>query len=368
MSEPAGHRHSSSLDSTNGIQVPEVVKQAFEAPRTPTKLVTSYSASADMFMRSLPPRRAQAWANDLPPPTPPKDKVDVSPLSISKNTNRQYSHDSFATKRAFSASHTDLPYLADDPNDSMNSPTVRPSARTSSKTVYRGSGDSTRAKSMPRPLSPEERQRMRMLARKKREEDELQAAQEESARMERIRHQKEQMQRDQEREERERLERIRQEKEHALAEKARREREHQQEEERKAREMEEKRQKEKERRALLARKLEEDRERNERRIQENLRKREEERKMSEAKRKAKMKEIQSRFADRFGTRPVLLEGSVTVQTSASISWKRRYFELTANAVQFYRDSQVCACAICVAGNFLITNWFVSRTEGNHWMS
>lgn len=341
VSGPADHRQSSSIDSANGMNAPQVAKYASETSATPSRSATLYGPRAEVSMSRSPPTRqaSKGWKDELPPPTPPKDKIDTSPLSWSRSAGRAQSKESFATKRAFSTSHSDLPYLSNGA-DEMNRTVLRPGARSTQVKVNHGSTDSARAKSMPRPLSPEEKQRMRMLARKQREEDELQAAQEESARMARIRREKEEMLHDLEREERERLERLHREKEYALAEKARRESERQREEERKAREMEEKRSKEKERRAMLARRLEEDRERNERRIQETARRKEEERKLAEVKRKAKMKEIQSRYADRIGTRPVLLEGSVTVQTSASISWKRRYFELTTHAVEFYRDSQV----------------------------
>lgn len=324
------------------MRSPQVARYASETTGTPTKTLPRDPGVETSTSRPLPSRQASMrWQEDLPPPTPPKDKIDTSPLSLSKSRGHAPPIESFATKRAFSASHADLAYLSDDVNDDMDRLAGRPTARSTYVTVNRGGGnDFARAKSTPRPLSPEERQRMRMLARKQREEDELQAAREESARMERIRLQKERMLRDQEKAERERMERIQREKEHALAEKARREREQQREEERKAREMEDRRLKERERRAMLARKLEEDRERNERRIQEAARRKEEERKFSEAKRKATIKEIQARYAGQIGTRPVMLEGSITVQTSASISWKRRYFELTAHSMQFYRDSQV----------------------------
>lgn len=335
----------------------------------PSKSSSSYVGGGDTSMsRSLQTRHAsQGWRNDMPPPTPPKDKDEATSLSFTRSISRAHPNETFSTKRAYSASQTELSYLSDGVDEETDRAVIRPGGRSVQASVNRYSTDSARAKSVPRPLSPEERQRMRMLARKQREEDELQAAHEESARMDRVRREKEKMLQDQEREERERLDRIRRDKEHALAEKARREEEHQREEARKAREMEEKRVREKERRTELARQLEEDRERSERRIQEAAWRKEEERQAAEVRRKTKIKDIQSRYADRIGSRPVLLEGSVTVQTSSSISWRRRYFELTASAMHFYRDSQVRATSTLVALT-LAHMMSTYRIEGRSWTS
>ena len=152
-----------------------------------------------------------------------------------------------------------------------------------------------------------------------------------------------------------------------MAEKAKRERDLQREEERKAREMEERRLKEKERRTALARKLEEDRERNERRIQEAARRKEEERKLAETKRRARMKEIQAKYADQIGLRPIMLEGSITVQTSSCISWRRRYFELTAHSMLFFRDSQVIIGYQYIGVKQLMHD-VVDMIWDKHWMS
>lgn len=93
---------------------------------------------------------------------------------------------------------------------------------------------------------------------------------------------------------------------------------------------------------LQAKRLEEERQESERRAAEAARKREEQRRASDVMRKQRMKEIQAKFAKagRFGSDAVLLSGVVTVQTSVSNSWKRRFFELKSDALLFYRDSQV----------------------------
>ena len=93
------------------------------------------------------------------------------------------------------------------------------------------------------------------------------------------------------------------------------------------------------------RKVKEEKLENERRAAEAARRREEQRRASDAVRQKRMSEIQARYAS-FGVmnaNAVMHSGSVSVQTSAAMSWKRRYFELTGAAISFYRDSRVCVC-------------------------
>ena len=101
--------------------------------------------------------------------------------------------------------------------------------------------------------------------------------------------------------------------------------------------MELRRQKERERRRRETQELEAKMKEMELRAAEAAKKKAEQRRMTEASKKQRMKTIQDKYARANG---VLLAGSVTVQTSMSISWKRRYFELSRNALAFYRDSQV----------------------------
>ena len=116
----------------------------------------------------------------------------------------------------------------------------------------------------------------------------------------------------------------------------------QMEEEHRQQELETRRRQERERRLLHARRLEEERQENERRAAEAAKRREEQRRASDRVKQQRMSEIQSRYAS-FGvgnTNAVMHSGSVSVQTSGSMSWKRRYFELTGTSIAFYRDSQV----------------------------
>lgn len=194
-----------------------------------------------------------------------------------------------------------------------------------------------------RVVSPEAKARERIEAQKKRAEEEARLLREEEQRQLRLRRQKEEMLRQAEKEEELRRFKLEEEKRHALAERARKEREAQMEEEHRQQEIETRRRQERERRLLRAKRLEEERLENERRAAEAAERREEQRRASDRVKQQRMSEIQSRYAS-FGfgkTSAVIHSGNVSVQTSGSISWKRRYFELSGTSFSFYRDSQVC---------------------------
>ena len=186
-------------------------------------------------------------------------------------------------------------------------------------------------------LTPEARAQKRLEVQKRKEAEELQAMKEEEERQIKLKREKEEMLRQAEEEERRRLVKLEEEKRRALAERAKREMEAKLEEERRTQEMELRRQKERERRRRETEELEAKMKEMELRAAEAAKKKAEQRRMTEASKKQRMKTIQDKYARANG---VLLAGSVTVQTSMSISWKRRYFELSRNALAFYRDSQV----------------------------
>jgi len=201
------------------------------------------------------------------------------------------------------------------------------------------SGNPQRFRYAPRLLSPEDKARLRLEHQRQREAEEKQAIQEEAERQARLKETKMQMMRQAEEEEQRRLETMEEEKRHALQERSRREAERLEEERRKARMMEIKKQEARERKLEQARLLEEERKQAELRAEEAARKKEEDRRVLEANKKAKMKEIQEKFSNKAGTDPVLLTGSVTVQTSMSLEWRRRFYELTDSAMRFFRDAR-----------------------------
>lgn len=198
-------------------------------------------------------------------------------------------------------------------------------------------------RSPPRPLSPEERAKLRLELQQRRKEEERVAREEEARRQAELKRQKEEELRLEREEEEHRLARIEEEKRHALAERARREREMLLEEEQKEREAELKKEQDRARRFEQTRRFEEERQELERRSAEIARKKDEQRRLDQSRRKQRMREIQEEFSrNRLDGPPntILLTGTVTIQTSLSLAWKRRFFELTESSVLFYRDSVV----------------------------
>jgi hypothetical protein len=107
------------------------------------------------------------------------------------------------------------------------------------------------------------------------------------------------------------------------------------------REREERRRRDAEKRAEVTRKFEEWR------LEEAHRREEIARVEEELKRKAMERREAARLAAakrrRESTMPggsVILSGWVTVQTSGSVAWRRRYFQLTDNLLRFYNREKV----------------------------
>ncbi|TDL23755.1 hypothetical protein BD410DRAFT_820696 [Rickenella mellea] len=277
-------------------------------------------------------RRLMESDDDEPPPTPPKDKF--SPYSFKSGMSPQRSSEKL-TGSISAHSQPSRPQTSGQPSSS--------SGNDSSKVLL----SSTRARSAsaprkptPRSLSPGERARLRAEAQKQRELDEQKAIQEEAERQARLKREKQETLRQAELEEERRRIAVEEEKRYVAAERARKEAEREAEEERLEQEAEAKRQADKARRLQEARRLEELRKEEERRKEEAAKIKEEERKRAEAEKSVKMKEIQSKFVKGSkGANPVLLSGYVTVQTSASIAWKRRFFELHTSALILYKDSK-----------------------------
>ena len=255
-----------------------------------------------------------------PPPTPPKKDPNQSPGRASSVMARSISASPDMARRRAATYFSDGDEVVIQPGRSSG--------------IYPGI--------TPRVLSPEAKARQRLEAQKKRAQEELQAQKEEEARQARLKREKEAALRQAEKEETLRKMKLEEEKRHALAERARREREAQMEEEHRLQEIETRRRQERERRMLYARRLEEEKLENERRAAEATRRREEQRKVSDTVKQQRMAEIQAKYAS-FGVmnaNAVMYSGNVSVQTSAAMSWKRRYFELTGTAISFYRDSRV----------------------------
>ncbi|KAH8116314.1 hypothetical protein DFH11DRAFT_1579887 [Phellopilus nigrolimitatus] len=274
------------------------------------------------------------------PPTPPKDPVRSASAFVKSASMSPLGHTGYRSaseigwdqpsSRARAYSKPELAYMSDG-DEVVISP--------GSLNRRRGQMDFAHPNRESRVLSPAEKARIRLEMQKQRDAEEQRALQEEALRQERLKREKEETLRQAQEEDERRLAKLEDEKRRALIERARREREAQLEEERRLREMELRKLQAKERRMEQTRRFEEERREIERRASDAARKREEELRLTDQMRRQRMKDIQKKFAGRSGTDSVLLTGSVTVQASMSISWKRRFFELTEKALTLYRDYQ-----------------------------
>lgn len=253
--------------------------------------------------------------------------------------------------RVRAGSRSELAYNSDGVDENSDEAFINPTTSVSSKARQGRSQTLQHRPLPPRVLSPSDRARIRLEAQRKRETEEAEAQREEAERQARLKAEKEEMLRLAVVEEDQRLARIEEEKRRALAERARREMQTRLEEERRFMEAEIRREQERERRLEQARRLEEERIASERRAAEAAQRHEEEKRLMQEKRRQRMKEIQQKFAGKSDVDPVLLSGSITIQTSTSISWKRRFFELTSNELLFYRDSRVCFISYSVHARF-----------------
>ena len=188
---------------------------------------------------------------------------------------------------------------------------------------------------------PSTRSELREAARRADEAQERAALREEAARQARIKWLRGEEARRAEEEEDARLLQL----EHDLARSAAvrlaREEEERAEEERRTRERVERRRRDAERRAELARRLEEQRVEEMRRLAEVARAEEDlKRKAMERRDAARVAGAKKRRESRLAGDSLLLSGWVTVQNSGSVTWRRRYFQLTDTMIKFYNKQKV----------------------------
>lgn len=131
------------------------------------------------------------------------------------------------------------------------------------------------------------------------------------------------------------------------ADRLRREQQRREEEERERREAEERRIAAQKRRIEEARRAEERRKEEQRRQEERERREEERKRSQEAERQARMREIQRRFDSLRLSAGILLTGYVSVQPAGSIIWRRRFFQLQADSMLFFKNAEVFLFALFV---------------------
>ncbi|KLO13253.1 hypothetical protein SCHPADRAFT_940502 [Schizopora paradoxa] len=337
-SEPTGPHHHPKV-AGGSKRAPRLREYASEHQR-PTSPPSS-PGDTNMMTHARTSHLLHNLGDALPPPTPPKDSKFLSSLSTSIPSKHLFyrSH----ARNESGGSRSNLAYLSDriEEKDYGHSQ-LSPVSLVSSDGVVRRRSDPKHANLPPTPpvrmLTPEEKAHLRMEAQKRREEEERRSLEEEEAWQARIKREKAKIIRQAEAEESRRLLRIAEEKRLAAAEKARREAEAQEEEERRLNEMERRKQAAKERQLENSRRIEEELRQAARRADELAKKQDEERRRSEENRRIKLKDIQEKFKEKSVTGSVLISGNVTIQTSMSVSWKRRFFEFSGDALLFYRDA------------------------------
>ena len=192
---------------------------------------------------------------------------------------------------------------------------------------------------------PAMRTELREAARRASEAEERAAVREEAARQARIKWLREQEARKAAEDEEERRAQLERDLARSAAVRMAREEEERAEEERRARERIERRQRDAERRAEVARKLEEQRLEEVRRLEEIARTEEElKRKAMQKRDAARIVGAKRRRESRLAGESLLLSGWVTVQNSGSVTWKRRYFQLTDTLMRFYNKEKVSSFA------------------------
>jgi len=262
--------------------------------------------------------------------------------------------------------------------DSMPLPPSAPSApsamvRSSSdaqdreKELPRAPGPVTRTSSSPpiyvtmrgRPNfgDPHTRSEQREAARRAAEAEARATRREEVARQARIKSQRETEAQEAEAAERSRRAQLERDLAHKAAVRTAREEMERAEEERRAREREERRRRGAEKRAEAARKFEEWKLEEVRRREEQIRTEEELRRRANERREAAREAAAKRRREsRLPGDSVLLSGWVTVQTSGSIAWRRRYFQLTDTVLRLYNREKV-------SRSFFVLKGMVPEREG-----
>jgi len=340
-SEPAGpHNQSRVAGILGGKRAPRLRGYASEhqGPSSPT----SPPGDTDMATNMQTAHLYRNLGSDLPPPTPPKDSKFL--LNLSRAIpNKHHPYYRPASDES-GGSRSDLAYLSDRINErGEDDRRFSPVSLVSSDGAVRRRSDPKHANLPPTPpvrmLTPEEKAQLRMEAQRRREQEERRSLEEEEAWQARIKREKAKIFRQADMEESRRLLRIAEEKRLAAAEKARREVEAQEEEERRVQDLELRKQAAMERRVENAHRVGEELRQAAHRAEELAKKQEEERRRSEVNRRAKLKDIQEKFKAKSASDTVLISGNVTIQTSMSVSWKRRFFEFSGDALLFYRDSQ-----------------------------
>lgn len=340
----------------SGAAIEPIRRAASEAtspPSTPQKSASMFSN----FLRRKPAKATEdastdrVQEDDLPPPAPPKDRK-YSSASVPHPRQRHMS--TGLGSSSYNTAMKSLPQVVPR-NERRNSlsefAVINSNSYSSDDAVVvespsRPSADQIRLPPGNKWVSettviadPAERARRRRLAQKQREMEEEQAAREEAERQARIKRQKQEQLRLEQEAEEERRASLEDELKRITSERRRKEEAVRREEERKKQELEVRKQEEKARRIQEHRKLEEWRKAQARSAEENAKREAENLKEEQAERQKRIKGIAAKV--KAGARSEeLVTGWVTMQTSESLVWRRRFFKFADHTVLFYRSPKV----------------------------
>ncbi|KAJ6581349.1 hypothetical protein B0H19DRAFT_502876 [Mycena capillaripes] len=282
---------------------------------------------------------------DAPPPPPPKDKATHSishrpetPPKAGTSKPRPLPPQLITTRHRSNSDYTVVHHRDSSSSDEVI--VVRPDLP-APPSVPRSPGIHKRSVTMPskwnaEPVDPAERARRRARLQREREIEEQQALEEEAQRQIQLKLQKEALLREQDDEEEQRRIDLENELQRATAQRRRREELERREDERKQREIEQRKRADRERRMEEHRRLEEWRKEQATQVEKAAQLAAQARKREEEERKKRIQlastKIKSTKADLD-----LVTGWVTMQTSDSLVWRRRYFRFIGSTVFFYRS-------------------------------
>lgn len=319
-------RHSFTATYAPGMQPPTTVPPVPPLPK-------GGSMFTNLLRRKKRTDDSYDAMDDLPPPTPPKDKgVHQVAQSYSLPTGPSGRNQPLRHHRSHSLSDFAIISHVRGSDDVIVEPerryephqafTLRPSGKWSHEL----------------PSDPAERARRRREAQLQREREEQDALEEEAERQRQLRLQKEEFAQQEREEEARRKVETEREIRRITAERRRREMLEKEEEERKRQEAEERRRIDRERRLEEHRRLEEWRQEQARRGEMAVRQAEETKRREEAERKRKIQQAAAKL--KRAKEDSDLTGWITVQTADSLSWKRRFYKFVGSKVYLYRSPQV----------------------------
>ncbi|OBZ66410.1 Cell differentiation protein rcd1 [Grifola frondosa] len=295
--------------------------------------------------------------SDVAPPPPPKDLISpytpdwehvhyprVSSASLTSSPRSSSSSHVFFLATELKPSNLHLPST---PNDMSTpaTPSYGRSATVRSPTSRIPIASSRIVPTLRRTVNrstPAEAELRRMDTLRKKDLEEEEARREEAQRQARLKQAKEELLRQWMEEERQRKLALEQELKRIAAERKRKEAIEREAEALKAMQAAERKRAEREKRMQETQKLQAWRKEKEEQARETARKREEWRRQITKERRARAARLSVNGFKKEKGRTLYLTGWITIQAAESLTWKRRYFHLTDEALQLFKDSEETA--------------------------